>query len=197
MNKALIEGTIITNPEISHEFYGEKFYKFKISVERNSGTIDVLNCSVSEIYLDKIIEGERVRFNGEIRTKNNHEDNRSHLIVYVFVKELIQTTGVDENYVEVNGYLCKKHDIRETPLGRKISDFILASNRGYVKSDYIPCISWGRNATRISYFDVGTKISAKGRFQSREYNKIIGDEAVTMTAYELSISMLSVDEDEN
>ena len=194
MNNVVLAGMPST-PEYSHKFYDEKFYKFFMDVERNSGTHDIIPCVVSEVYVS-FEPGSKIKIVGEVRTRNYYKDSKRHLDIFVHVQEMLDYDGYDENAVEIEGYICKEPTYRETPYGRTISDFICASNRGHGKSDYIPCITWGRNALRVSKLDVGTKISVAGRFQSREYEKNIGDEIVVKTAYELSVSTLDITDDE-
>lgn len=196
MNKIVLAGMVTEEPIFSHEVHGEKFYRFYLSSSRQSGNCDVLMCTVPEIIKNGINEGNMVKVLGEIRTRNVHEDDKSHLEVTVFVKEVLLYEK-DENNVELDGFICKEPTYRETPLGRQVSDLIIASNRvRNYKSDYIPCIAWGRNAIRASEFNVGTRVKVSGRLQSREYNKKIDDEKYEeRTAYELSASMIDVVEE--
>ena len=193
MNKIVLAGLVTEEPIFSHEVHGEKFYRFYLSSSRQSGYCDVLMCTVPEIIKNGINEGNMVKVLGEIRTRNVHEDDKSHLEVTVFVKEVLLYEE-DENNVELDGFICKEPVYRETPFGRQITDLIVASNRERnYKSDYIPCIAWGRNAIRTSEFNVGTRVKVSGRLQSREYNKKIDDETYEeRTAYELSASMIDV-----
>ena len=196
MNKIVLAGLVTEEPTFSHEVHGEKFYRFYLSSSRQSGYCDVLMCTVPEIIKNGINEGNMVKVLGEIRTRNVHEDDKSHLEVTVFVKEVLLYEK-DENNVELDGFICKEPVYRETPFGRQITDLIVASNRERnYKSDYIPCIAWGRNAIRTSEFHVGTRVKVSGRLQSREYNKKIDDEKYEeRTAYELSASMIDVVEE--
>ena len=196
MNKIVLAGLVTEEPIFSHEVHGEKFYRFFLSSSRQSGYCDVLMCTVPEIIKNGINEGNMVKVLGEIRTRNVHEDDKNHLEITVFVKEVLSYEK-DENNVELDGFICKEPVYRETPFGRQITDLIVASNRERnYKSDYIPCIAWGRNAIRTSEFNVGTRVKVSGRLQSREYNKRLGDETYeARTAYELSSSMVSVVEE--
>ena len=195
MNKIVLAGLVTEEPTFSHEVHGEKFYRFYLSSSRQSGNCDVLMCTVQEIIKNGINEGNMVKVFGEIRTRNVHEDDKSHLEVTVFVKEVLLYEK-DENNVELDGFICKEPVYRETPFGRKITDLIVASNREHFKSDYIPCIAWGRNAIRSSEFNVGTRVKVLGRLQSREYKKKIDDETYEVrTAYELSAYMIDVVEE--
>ena len=195
MNKIVLAGLVTEEPIFSHEVHGEKFYRFYLSSSRQSGYCDVLMCTVPEIIKNGINEGNMVKVLGEIRTRRVHEDDKSHLEITVFVKEVLSYEE-DENNVELDGFICKEHTYRETPFGRQITDLMVASNREYFKSDYIPCIAWGRNAIRASEFNVGTRVKVLGRLQSREYKKKIDDGTYeARTAYELSAYMIDVVEE--
>ena len=196
MNKIVLAGLVTEEPIFSHEVHGEKFYRFYLSSSRQSGNCDVLMCTVPEIIKNGISEGNKVKVLGEIRTRNVHEDDKSHLEVTVFVKEVLLYEK-DENNVELDGFICKEPVYRETPFGRQITDLIVASNRERnYKSDYIPCIAWGRNAIRTSEFNVETRVKVSGRLQSREYKKKIDDETYEVrTAYELSAAMVDAVEE--
>ena len=193
MNKIRLDGKIATEPEFSHECKGEKFYKLFLEVHRKSEVVDTLPCMVPEVFLKDVEVGECVGINGEIRTRNNHSEGKSKLEIYVFVLGVDDYEGHDINYVELEGYVCKVPTYRETPLGREIADLTIASNRPYGKSDYIPCIAWGRNAVRMAEIWVGTPISVVGRLQSRIYiKKLDNGETEERTAYELSASRIEV-----
>ena len=196
MNKIVLAGLVTEEPTFSHEVHGEKFYRFSLSSSRMSGTNDILPCTVSEILKKDIEKGTEIKVLGEIRTRNVHENDKNHLEITVFVKEVLLYEK-DENNVELDGFICKDPTYRETPLGRQVSDLIIASNRERnFKSDYIPCIAWGRNAIRTSELNVGTRVKVLGRLQSREYNKRLGDETYEVrTAYELSAAMVDAVEE--
>ena len=196
MNKIILSGKVTDEPTFSHEVHGEKFYRFRLLSSRQSGNCDILMCTVPEIIKNGINEGNMVKVLGEIRTRNVHEDDKSHLEVTVFVKEVLLYEK-DENNVELDGFICKEPVYRETPFGRQITDLIVASNRERnYKSDYIPCIAWGRHAIRSSEFDVGTRVKVLGRLQSREYKKKIDDETYEVRiAYELSSAVVDVVEE--
>ena len=196
MNKIILSGTVTDEPTFSHEVHGEKFYRFRLLSSRKSGNCDVLVCIVPEIIKNGISEGNKVKVFGEIRTRNVHENDKNHLEITVFVKEVLLYEE-DENNVELDGFICKEPTYRETPFGRQITDLIVASNRERnFKSDYIPCIAWGRNAIRASEFNVGTRVKVLGRLQSREYKKKIDDGTYEVrTAYELSAYMIDVVEE--
>lgn len=187
MNRIIISGTVEESPEFSHEMYGKKFYRFFISSERISGVSDVIPVLISEVFLEEIKVGERIGVDGGIRTYNK----RGKLEINVTAKELFFPLDHDENYVEIDGYLCKAPTYRETPFGREISDLLIATNRPYGRSDYIPSIVWGRYARKTSKKAIGTRIFAKGRIQSREYiKKLDNGEIETRVAYELSINTI-------
>ena len=195
MNKIVLAGLVTEEPTFSHEVHGEKFYRFRLLSSRKSGNCDILVCIVPEIIKNGISEGNKVKVLGEIRTRNVHEDDKNHLEITVFVKDVLLYEE-DENNVELDGFICKEPTYRETPFGRQITDLIVASNREYFKSDYIPCIAWGRNAIRTSEFNVGTRVKVLGRLQSREYKKKIDDGTYEVrTAYELSAYMIDVVEE--
>lgn len=195
MNKIVLAGTVVDEPTFSHEVYGEKFYQFCLSSSRESGTCDVLPCIISEILKKDIEAGTEIKVLGEIRTRNVYENNQSHLEITVFVKNIFPYEEY-ENYVEMDGFICKEPVYRKTPLGRQVADLLIASNRSYGKSDYIHTIAWGRNAIKTSEFEVGTRVKVLGRLQSREYKKKIEDATYEVrTAYELSSYMIDVVEE--
>ena len=196
MNKIVLAGLVTEEPIFSHEVHGEKFYRFRLLSSRKSGNCDVLMCTVPEIIKNGINEGNMVKVLGEVRTRNVHEDDKNHLEITVFVKEVLLYEE-DENNVELDGFICKEPTYRETPFGRQITDLIVASNRERnYKSDYIPCIAWGRNAIRTSEFNVGTRVKVLGRLQSREYTKRLGDGTKEVrVAYELSANRVDVVEE--
>ena len=196
MNKIVLAGLVADEPTFSHEVHGEKFYRFRLLSSRKSGNCDILVCIVPEIIKNGINEGNMVKVFGEIRTRNVNEDDKNNLEITVFVKEVLSYEE-DENNVELDGFICKEPTYRETPFGRKITDLMVASNRERnFKSDYIPCITWGRNAIRASEFNVGTRVKVLGRLQSREYKKKIDDGTYEVrTAYELSAYMIDAVEE--
>ena len=193
MIRITLAGVVENAPEFSYKVYGEKFYSFNIITSRESGTLDIIPCIISEVDAKEIDAGDEIKVVGEIRTRNLHrEDGKHYLEVRAFIHEVLPYEHNDENHVEIQGHTCKAVTYRETPLGRKIADIIIASNRElYNKSDYIPCIAWGRNAIRTACMEVGTKVSVVGRFQSREYTKRFPDGTEeTRTAYEVSIGKI-------
>lgn len=200
-NKVTLSGEIVSNFEFSHEVYGEGFYTAMLASERLSGEKDIILIMVSERLVDVKADwiGQFVRANGQFRSYNKHDEEGNHLILSVFVREFEEIefeyeepgSGNDENDISLDGYICKPPTYRKTPLGREITDVLLAINRPYGKSDYIPCIFWGRNAQYISGFDIGDRIRIWGRIQSREYvKKISEDEIETRIVYEVSVQKL-------
>lgn len=197
-NKVTIGGTVASEPEFSHEVYEETFYTFMLNTPRLSETHDVIKITISEKFLvnERLCIGDYVTINGQFRSYNNFTNIGNRLILTVFVKSIEKVEGADiheknVNSIYLNGYICKKPVYRTTPFGREIADILLAVNRSYNKSDYIPCIAWGRNAKFAEYFEVGDNIIVRGRIQSREYQKRLSEtEVESKTAYEVSVSRL-------
>lgn len=203
-NQITVSGELVSEFTFSHEVMGEKFYTSQLSVDRKSGNADILPIMVSDRLIDVSEEwtGKIVRVSGQLRTYNKHEENRNRLLLSVFVRELEvwEDDGTerpnDKNSIFLDGFICKKPIYRETPLCREIADVLIAVNRPYRKSDYIPCIVWGRNARFAGNLEVGTHIQINGRLQSRDYyKKISEDESETRVAYEVSISRIEVVEE--
>lgn len=191
MNAIKVAGTIVTEPVFSNVSYGEKFYKSFISVERTSGTCDVLPIIVSEILVNEIQEKDKITIYGELRTWNKHEDEKTFLILQILVQGIGEYEGYDSNNVNIDGFICKKPVYRTTPKGSEITDVIIASNRKYPwKSDYIPCITWGRNARRTDYMEIGTEVLISGRLQSRTYMKKTENGSKYINTYEVSCSRI-------
>ena len=202
-NQATFSGEIISEFEYSHEVLGEKFYTSVLSVRRKSGVSDNIPFMVSERLVDvaETWTGQIVILYGQIRSYNKHNGEKSKLVLFVFVRELFLLDKREKydysNNVVIDGYICKEPIYRQTPLGREITDVILAVNRAYAKTDYVPSVFWGRNAEFINCLDVGTRIKAVGRLQSRDYvNKHEDGTEETKTTYELSVSTFEVVEDE-
>lgn len=194
-NQAKLGGVVASSLEFSHEVYGEKFYIFDLEVERLSGMKDIIKTIISERLIDvnNFKEGSVVYVEGQFRSYNQYNDGKSKLVLSVFVKD-IQMENLPEdvktkNETVLNGFICKKPVYRKTPLGREISDILVAVNRTYNKSDYIPCILWGRNAKFSENMEVGTNVKVTGRIQSRKYEKKHPDGTVeNKVAYEISVS---------
>lgn len=198
-NKVFLYGEVASQPVLSHELYGEGFYEFTVGVGRLSGQRDLIPVTVAERLLDGrvLTMGETIAIEGQFRSYNKMADNRSKLMLTVFVKEFLdaEIPYSNPNTVELLGYICKEPVYRTTPLNREICDLLVAVNRAFNKSDYIPCIAWGRNARFCRSLAVGTKISVAGRIQSRQYvKKINEEESETRTAYEISVSKVELSE---
>lgn len=197
-NRVTVVGKFTKGFTYSHQVCGERFYMTEVSAERLSDRIDRIPVLISERLIDvrEDFTGETVAINGEFRSYNKHEGERSRLILELMVREIEFLNGdlfLPVNSIGLDGFICKPPVYRKTPLGREIADILLAVNRPYAKSDYIPCICWGRNARWAGSFPVGTGISITGRIQSRDYRK--GEE--TRTAYEVSIWKMEVKDENN
>ena len=182
-------GTAETDAVFSHESRGERFYRFPLTIHRLSGTADTLNVIVREHLLSSaaIIPGQRLQVSGELRSFNNKHSEGSKLVITVFAHSLLPADGADTNSVALRGTLCKLPNLRTTPMGREICDFMLAVNRHYGRSDYLPCIAWGIKAKETAQWPVGTVVTLTGRVQSRQYVKVIEGAAVEKTAFEVSV----------
>ena len=198
-NNVEIAGTVVEEPEYSHEAFGERFYIFNISVKRLSGMLDTIPVTISEraINISEIRVGKRFKIYGQFRSFNKHMEHAHRLILSVFARDIMELDDnqldVNENYIFLDGYICKETLYRKTPLGREIADLLIAVNRSYGKSDYIPCIAWGRNARYASGLDVSTHVKIFGRIQSREYTKRISEtESEQRMAYEVSVSSIEL-----
>lgn len=194
-NSITVSGKILTDFVLSHEVYGEKFYSFYIENRRLSDAVDILPVIISErLLIDECYAvGDNVLIEGQIRSHNNFDGIKTHLKLSIFVKSIMPTEEMCNpvNRIMLDGFICKKPVYRTTPFGREIADILLAVNRAYGKSDYIPAICWGRNAKFASNLEVGTNISLSGRMQSRDYRKQLDNgEVITKTAYEVSASKI-------
>lgn len=196
-NKVSVIGTIVSDFTFSHAVFGEGFYLVDLSVNRLSEQADVIPLMISERLIDvtRDYRGCTIEAVGQFRSYNRHEGVKNRLVLSVFVREVSFmeefTDYTKTNQIFLDGYICKEPIYRKTPLGREIADLLVAVNRPYGKSDYIPCIAWGRNARFASGFTVGTRILIWGRVQSREYTKKISEtECEKRTAYEVSVSKL-------
>lgn len=196
-NKVSITGEIVSDFRYSHQVYGEGFYIVDVAVSRLSDLADIVPLMVSErlVNVTQSYIGRIVEASGQFRSYNRHEETRNRLVLSIFVREW---EFVEENLesgktnqIFLDGFICKEPIYRKTPLGREIADLLIAVNRPYGKSDYIPCIAWGRNARFASSFEVGGRIQIWGRVQSREYVKKINEEEIEKhIAYEVSVSKL-------
>ena len=199
-NCLTLVGKIISDKTVSHEIYGETFYIFNLEVPRLSGNEDIIPITISERLITNfdLSIGKSVIIEGQFRSYNSYTNEKNKLILTVFAKDIIENKEEENeervtNEVVLNGYICKKPIYRKTPFGREISDILLAVNRAYNKSDYIPCIAWGRNARFCENMEVGTEVKVIGRVQSRTYEKKFEDGTVeTRVAYEVSIGNLEI-----
>lgn len=211
-NYLTLVGKVTGEKEFSHEIYGERFYTFKLGIPRLSGNQDMIPITISErlIEEDTLQEGKKLLVKGQFRSYNSYENEKNRLILTVFAKDIMEVEEKEEeeneivrkdtitNEVVLIGYICKKPIYRQTPFGREISDILLAVNRAYNKSDYIPCISWGRTARFCQNLEVGSQVKVVGRVQSRTYEKKYEDGTVqTRVAYEVSVGSLEVIEEKN
>lgn len=204
-NQLLLVGKVTSDKRLSHEIYGEKFYIFDLNVPRLSGNADNIPITISERLLleEDLSIGKNVIIEGQFRSYNSYEKERNRLVLTVFAKEIKFAENQEEefkpskentsNEVILNGFICKKPIYRKTPFGREIADILLAVNRAYNKSDYIPCIAWGRNARFCENIPVGTEVRIIGRVQSRQYEKKYEDGTSEIKiAYEVSVASLEV-----
>ncbi|RGZ01551.1 single-stranded DNA-binding protein [Clostridium sp. AM58-1XD] len=196
-NKVSVIGEVVSGFTFSHEVFGEGFYVVNVEVNRLSDQSDIIPLLVSErlMNVEEDYTGCTVEAIGQFRSYNRHEGVKNRLVLSIFVREINFleefTDYTKTNQIYLDGYICKEPIYRKTPLGREIADLLLAVNRPYGKSDYIPCIAWGRNARYASAFEVGTRVKIWGRVQSREYTKKLNEtECEKRTAYEVSVSKL-------
>ncbi len=206
-NMVKLVGKIASEKSFSHELYGESFYSFDLEVSRLSDSMDLLPIMISErlIVEDDVNVGEYVIIEGQLRSYNRYVNNSNRLILTIFAKEFYMINEVEleeslrkPNEIYLDGYICKDPIYRTTPFGREITDILMAVNRAYNKSDYIPCIAWGRNARFCEKMVIGDHIKLWGRIQSREYQKRLpSGETETRMAFEVSVSKLEYLEEEN
>lgn len=195
-NKVYLQGKVMSEPVYSHDVYDEGFYQLDLAIPRLSGQEDIIPVTISERLLanHSIKIGDTIAVKGQFRSYNKLENDKSKLILTVFVRELCEVDlEQNPNVVEINGYICKSPVYRTTPFNREITDMLMAVNRSYNKSDYIPCITWGRNARFVGELPVGTKLEVVGRIQSREYLKKLDEnsEPIKKIAYEISVSKVT------
>ncbi len=188
-NSLLLIGTLAGRPLFSHSSRGAAFWQFPLSVLRLSGTADVLNVLMRQELLEQlpIAEGDKLLVRGELRSFNNRRGEGARLVITAWAKELLLCEGEDENELNLLGTLCKAPNLRQTPLGRDICDLMVAVNRHYGRSDYLPCICWGALAREASCWQVGDKLRIRGRVQSRRYLKLTEEGSIERTAYEVSV----------
>lgn len=201
-NQVTIMGEIVSTFSFSHEIFGEGFYMVDVLVPRLSDSSDLIPLMISERLVDVKMDytGKKIAAMGQFRSYNRHEERKNKLVLSVFVRELDFIEEIEENertnQIYLDGYICKEPIYRKTPLGREIADLLLAVNRPYGKSDYIPCICWGRNARYASGFEVGERCRIWGRIQSREYMKKLSEDRMERRiAYEVSVSKLEMGAD--
>jgi single-stranded DNA-binding protein len=203
-NVVTISGRVISEVEYSHEVYGEGFYSFHLDVPRLSDSSDKISVTFSErlVPKEKLQIGSLLEIEGQFRSYNSYRSESNKLVLTVFAREMV---FIDEdkriknpNQIYLNGYICKAPVYRMTPFGREITDILVAVNRPYNKSDYIPCIAWGRNARYSQNLAIGDNIKIWGRIQSREYQKKLeSGETITKTAYEVSVSKMEISDSVN
>jgi len=196
-NNVTLIGRVIGNTILSHKVFSEGFYLFYICAPRLSENVDILPVTFSERLIAKseIVPGRFIKVSGQLRSYNYYTEGKSRLVLTVFARELElvdeeSTKGENPNEITLNGFICKPPVYRKTPFGREICDLLLAVNRAYNKSDYIPCIVWGRNARFAGLLEVGTNVMLSGRIQSRTYQKRIGETLSERTAYEVSVAKI-------
>lgn len=200
-NVVEVMGKVVSEVTFSHEIYGEGFYSFDIETSRLSENADILPVTISERLIDKelLTIGTAVDIKGQLRSYNNYNNKKNKLVLTVFVREIEIVDSqmeLNPNQIYLNGFICKPPVYRVTPFGREIADVLVAVNRAYKKSDYIPCIAWGRNAKFAAKLAIGDNIKIWGRIQSRKYQKKNGDEVEEKVAYEVSISKIDTTQSE-
>ncbi len=188
-NYCLLRGRMAAVPQYSHSSRGEDFYRFPLEISRLSGATDTINIIARNSILDSVEVKEKCKLciEGSLRSFNNKSGLGPKLVITVFAKEMYFENGEDENIIELRGTICKAPSFRSTPMGREICDLMLAVNRPYGRSDYLPCITWGLKAREAAQWSVGTSVMLNGRIQSRNYTKIIDGEYFEKTAYEVSV----------
>ena len=209
-NHIILVGKVTSEKKFSHEIYGEKFYIFNLEVPRLSGNADIIPITISERLMinGDLPVGTKMTVEGQFRSYNSYGEGKNRLVLTVFAKnielledqekEVVARKDFVSNEVTLIGYICKKPIYRQTPFGREIADILLAVNRAYSKSDYIPCIAWGRTARFCENMEVGTEVKVVGRVQSRGYEKKYEDGTVeSKVAYEVSVGSLEVINEED
>ena len=194
-NSIRLCGSCAGRPVYSHSSRGQDFFTFPLAVERLSGSVDLLNLILREEQLEalELENAGKIRVTGELRSFNNRRGEGAKLVITVFVREIGFCDDADENLVRLRGTLCKPPQLRQTPLGREICDLMLAVNRPYGRSDYLPCICWGSLARRAALWEQGSRVRLEGRFQSREYRKLTELGTQLRTAYEVSAAEIQED----
>ena len=195
-NSVQLRGTAVGEPQLSHENHGQRFCRFPLSVQRLSGQSDVLYIIATQEQLRALLPltGRRLEAAGQLRSFNNKSGLGSKLVISVFAQTLLPAEGEDLNHIQLRGVICKPPVLRRTPLGRCISDMMLAVNRRYGRADYLPCIAWGQVAMVTGRMAVGQVLALEGRVQSRKYTKVVEGCAQERTAYEVSVMHLLEEE---
>ena len=196
-NRVELCGSVAEKPRFSHESRDVVFYTFPLEISRLSGNVDRVNIILRRELLEELEIEERSCINivGELRSFNNKTDNGNRLIITVYAREISFSDDAEYNRVWLTGTLCKKPNLRTTPMGRDICDLMLAVNRHYGRSDYLPCIAWGARARDASCWDVGASVHLDGRIQSRSYIKTIDGIPVEKTAFEVSVITIEREDD--
>lgn len=191
-NFLLLRGTVTDEPALSHENHGQRFYRFPLAIRRLSGQSDTLWVIATDSQLALLLpmRGLRLEVTGQLRSFNNRSGSGSRLVISVFAQTLTPTGGEDMNMIELRGVLCKPPVLRRTPLGRYITDMMLAVNRRYGRADYLPCIAWGQVAMVTGQLTVGSPLALEGRVQSRAYTKVTEGRSQERIAYEVSVMHL-------
>ncbi|MBU5435493.1 single-stranded DNA-binding protein [Pseudoflavonifractor sp. MSJ-37] len=191
-NQAVLRGTVLLDPVLSHENHGVWYEAFPLNVRRLSGTEDRVNVIASQSLLAQhpVQAGQEVEIEGEVRSFNNKSGRGSRLVITLYAKSIRPAEGEHGNELILAGALCKPPVYRRTPMGREICDLLLAVNRRYGRADYLPCIAWGALARRCADLEVGDAVRLAGRFQSRTYTKVENGESTQRTAYEISIMQM-------
>lgn len=189
-NNVLLEGSVLTAPQLSHENHGTHFYRFTLQVPRLSGQADILPILLPEALLSPVELGATIRIHGQLRSFNNRSGVGSRLILTVYAQQITPGTGENCNQITLAGALCKPPIFRRTPLGRSICDLMLAVSRRYGRADYLPVIAWGQLAVQVSRLGVGDFLALEGRVQSRTYHKVTDSGAEERVAYEVSVMHL-------
>lgn len=193
-NHCILRGAMTAVPRYSHSSRCEDFYSFPLEVCRLSGATDTINIIARSSLLDALEVSEgKLCVEGELRSFNNKSGEGAKLIITVFAKQLWFEHCEDENSIELRGTICKPPTLRVTPMGREICDMMIAVNRRYGRSDYLPCIAWGLRAREASEWSVGTTVALTGRVQSRQYTKVVENQCIEKTAYEVSVTDICID----
>ena len=196
-NRITLRGSLQALPVLSHENHGKKFYRFTLEVPRLSGTIDLLPVVAEESLLNAmdLSGGDMLTVTGQVRSHNIRTDSTRHLLIFVFAQTIVCEDGEPINDCTLKGPLCREPTYRRTPLGREICDAMLAVPRAFRRSDYLPCILWGRTAVEVSNCHVRDVITISGRLQSRIYTKVTDNGPEERTAYEISALTAEVEDD--